>query len=260
MLDDDFRIAAQRLSLELETVRVRAGTHPGEVGTGAEGILRTFLQSVFPRRYSVGSGFIRDASGGRSHQMDVVVNDDTVFVPLPYDEGRNLYLAESVAAVIQVKTTLDSTSLHAALDNLATAMQLRKRLAKGEMRIMSQFDKASAEIIRCFVFAFDATVHLTTLRIAFRDYYTAKKTAPEEQANGLAVLNLGMVANYPPGYDKGGVKIGEEVKRGVIAQETEGDTLFHFLTHVLFLMPQVVYRPPVLTEYLGSQTYPTHAD
>ena len=192
--------------------------------------------------------------------MDVVINDDVIFAALPYDEGRNLYLAESVAAVLQVKTTMDSRSLGQSLENLATSAQLRKRHAKGEMRIMSQFDKASAEIIRCFVFAFDATVHLTTLRIAFRDYYAAQKTAPEEQASGLAVLNLGMVANYPPGYDKGGVKIGGEVKRGVVALETEGDTLFHFLTHLLFEMPQVVYRPPVLTEYLRSQSYPTHAD
>jgi len=225
------------------------------MGAGAESVVRRFLQSVLPSRYSVGSGFIRDADGGRSHQMDVVINDELIFGSFPYDNGKNLYLAESVAAVIQVKSRIDPRGLNAALDNLASAMSLKKRTARGEMRIMSEFDKAAAQIIRCYVFAFDCRVKLQTLREAFKAYYVKNPTASEAQARSVSILNVGSIVNFPPGYDKGGVKIGGEVRRGVIGIESEGDSLFHFLVQLFHEMPQVVYRPPILVDYSIDTTY-----
>ncbi len=192
--------------------------------------------------------------------MDVVINDDMIFVPLPYEADRNLYVVESVAAVIQVKTTLDAGALRDALENLSSAMELRKKLAVTETRIMRPFEKATAELVRSFVFAFDQETKLSTLRESFRDFYAGRETPAEEQASCVGVLKKGIIHNFPPEDEARGVKIRDRIKRGVVAMETGDDTLLHFVTQLFLEMPKMVYRPPVMQEYLGAHTYPTLTD
>jgi hypothetical protein len=75
-------------------------------GTEREHFINTFLREVFPLPYRFGSGDITDRSGRRSGQSDIVI--EYPFLPsLPFfSGGPRLYLAEGVAAVIEVKSNI----------------------------------------------------------------------------------------------------------------------------------------------------------
>lgn len=75
-------------------------------GSEREILIREFLASVFPSPFRFGSGSIVDASGAQSGQLDVVV--EFPFLPSFPTPGapERLYLADSVAAVLEVKSDL----------------------------------------------------------------------------------------------------------------------------------------------------------
>ena len=77
-------------------------------GLERETLVREFLSRVFPYPYRFGSGAVTDASGRISGQLDVVV-EFPFFPSFPTPGGdQRLYLAESVAYVIEVKSNLSS--------------------------------------------------------------------------------------------------------------------------------------------------------
>jgi len=86
----------------------------GQMSNASKGIEREefvnlFLSEVFPNPYRFGTGDITDQDENRSGQLDVVV--EFPFLPsLPVVGGSQsrLYMAESVAAVIEVKSDVQN--------------------------------------------------------------------------------------------------------------------------------------------------------
>ncbi len=92
-------------------------------GREREEFINLFLNQIFPSQFRFGSGDITDSSNNKSGQMDVVI--EYPFLPsLPVVEGNSprLYLAEGVAAVIEVKSNIE----HQWPEVVATAKQLSK--------------------------------------------------------------------------------------------------------------------------------------
>lgn len=84
-----------------------AGLSNATIGQERAAFIDQFLSEVLPPIYRFGSGDATDASGNKSGQLDVVV--EYPFAPsLPVvGAGQSrLYLAESVAAVVEVKSDL----------------------------------------------------------------------------------------------------------------------------------------------------------
>lgn len=75
-------------------------------GTEREVLVREFLARVFPPAYRFGSGTIIDSAGHRSGQLDVII--EFPFLPSFPTPGApdRMYLVDSVAAVIEVKSNL----------------------------------------------------------------------------------------------------------------------------------------------------------
>ena len=75
-------------------------------GREREEIANSFLSNILPLPYRFGTGDITDISGRRSGQVDIVV--EYPFLPsIPSSNGDvRLYLVESVAAVIEVKSDI----------------------------------------------------------------------------------------------------------------------------------------------------------
>lgn len=75
-------------------------------GSEREVLVREFLAQVFPQPFRFGTGAIIDATGTTSGQLDVVV--EFPFLPSFPSPGTHerLYLADSVALVIEVKSDL----------------------------------------------------------------------------------------------------------------------------------------------------------
>lgn len=99
------------------------GMSSASKGGEREVFIKSFLNEIFPSQFRFGSGDITDSSNNKTGQMDVVI--EYPFLPsLPVVEGNSprLYLAEGVAAVIEVKSNIrDQWN-----EVVATAKQLSK--------------------------------------------------------------------------------------------------------------------------------------
>jgi hypothetical protein len=109
----------------LERLRVAALLgHPGEIGRAREDALRDHLRSFLPPTLGVSTGFVIDAQGGRSRQIDIIINladYHAVFMV----SGIPLVPVEAVIAVFEIKSSVHSRAvLHDCYDVLKSVKQL----------------------------------------------------------------------------------------------------------------------------------------
>lgn len=92
----------------LAAYRGGAGMPSAMVGGERELVLHGLLREVLPPIYRFGQGAITDATGDLTGQLDLVM--ELPFGPsLPMPAGSHrLYLAESVASVVEIKSDLSS--------------------------------------------------------------------------------------------------------------------------------------------------------
>jgi hypothetical protein len=110
--------------------------HPGEVGRSRENVLREFLESFCPRGFEFGTGFVFDAHGRMSRQQDIIIYRNS-YHPIFNIGGIHHYPVESVVAVIEVKSNLDSrASINDALNCIASVKGL-DRTGKGRNYIVA---------------------------------------------------------------------------------------------------------------------------
>jgi hypothetical protein len=98
-LREMLRAAAVRMADELKQ---RLVPHRGELGTAREEIVRQFLRSYLPRRFEISSGFVFDAHGNLSQQLDVIIADGMMCPRFSVAGGVHFYPCEAVIAVGQV--------------------------------------------------------------------------------------------------------------------------------------------------------------
>jgi hypothetical protein len=105
--------------------------HPGESGRAREQILGEFIKKLLPKSFDVSTGFVIDATGAMSRQIDLVIyrND---YHPVFNIGGINHFMVESVAAVIENKSSIKSSkALKQALENIKSVKAL-DRTNKGK--------------------------------------------------------------------------------------------------------------------------------
>ncbi|WP_339742197.1 DUF6602 domain-containing protein [uncultured Rubinisphaera sp.] len=121
-LDDLLAAAAENMTNDL---RRRLISHPGELGTAREQIIRDFLTAHLPKRFDVSTGFVFDCNGTISSQLDIVIFDSNVCPRFEIPGGKFLFPCEAVAAVGQVKSSLTSRdAFRSAVDNLVSVKSL----------------------------------------------------------------------------------------------------------------------------------------
>jgi hypothetical protein len=114
----------------------KAINHPGESGRAREQIIAAFLGRLLPSSFSISTGFVIDATGGISRQIDIVIyrND---YHPIFEIGGIKHFLIESVVAVIENKASITSTSLLSqALKNIRSVKSL-DRTNRGKNYILN---------------------------------------------------------------------------------------------------------------------------
>lgn len=88
-------------------------------------MLKAILAKYLPKRYSVDSGFVIDALGNKSEQMDIIifeVNNTPVFEIV---EGKKFFPCEIVVAVGQVRTNIGSSGeTQKCLENIKSVKML----------------------------------------------------------------------------------------------------------------------------------------
>jgi hypothetical protein len=102
-----------------------AYSHAGERGEFREEILKKFLRERIPARFAVGNGQIVGASSPDSRQSDVILYDTNICAPLVGDPKRpQIYPAEGVSGIIEVKSALSKAELIDGLEKIADFKRL----------------------------------------------------------------------------------------------------------------------------------------
>lgn len=104
-LKDMLMLAGRRMALDL---RERLIPHRGELGASREESIREFLRAYLPKRFEVSSGFVFDANGLVSEQIDIIVADAFVAPRFEAPGGVRFYPCEAVVAAGEVKTSVTS--------------------------------------------------------------------------------------------------------------------------------------------------------
>jgi hypothetical protein len=98
--------------------------HSGTKGSYRETLLRSMLKRLLPARYHVDTGFIEDCP----RQLDVIIWDGGNFPALFREADVVVVSRASVRAVIEVKTTLEASSLREALDIISETFASDRRV------------------------------------------------------------------------------------------------------------------------------------
>ncbi len=149
-----FLEAAKQLRAHFEELRVVP--HSGLKGVEAEGLVSAFLNAHLPERFKAGSGFIVDHKGGVSRQTDVIIYDALNCPVYRMSEGAGVFPSDNVAAVIEVKSTIDKRELTDAWKKIEVIKGLRKVPEPPSDRLV-QFHTLGV------VFAFECSTTLDTL-------------------------------------------------------------------------------------------------
>lgn len=92
------------------------------VGDNREIFISNFLQNSLPPKFFVKSGEVWDKNGQKTGQLDtIIIRDDTPSLDFG---GKNVYLAEGVFAIIEVKSKLTIEKLKEAIKTLERVEQL----------------------------------------------------------------------------------------------------------------------------------------
>lgn len=98
--------------------------HPGESGRAREQIISSYLRKLVPREYGIDTGFVVDAHGSISRQIDVVIYR-TGYHPVFEIGGIKHFMVECVVAVLENKASIGSRDkLQAAIENIASVKAL----------------------------------------------------------------------------------------------------------------------------------------
>ncbi|MCJ7423887.1 hypothetical protein MUP01_06415 [Candidatus Bathyarchaeota archaeon] len=135
-LDELFDGVSKKLKIDFEEQAKILG-HPGEVGSGRENVLKSILTKYIPKRFSVDSGFVIDALGNRSQQIDIVIYEANYTPVFEIVEGKKFFPCETVVAVGQVKTDIGSAQkMQECLGNIGSVKSL-DRSNQGTNRLIT---------------------------------------------------------------------------------------------------------------------------
>ncbi len=117
-------IGSQMLS-DFEQIQTQI-KHMGERGNEREQGLKCFLENYLPSRYAITTGEIVDREGNTSRQCDLIIYDRLNHPLLLAGKNVRILLAESVFAVIEVKSVLTSTELKDSVEKIKWLKELKR--------------------------------------------------------------------------------------------------------------------------------------
>jgi hypothetical protein len=158
-------------------------------GQERQAFIQHFLEKVLPPMFRFGSGDATDADGNRSGQLDVVI--EYPFAPsLPTFSGQTrLYLAESVAAVVEVKSDA-STQWPEAECTAAQLAPLRRSFSA-----VAVFGSVPVDRIPLFVAGYEGWTRIETVK---------EKVDKNPNVAGVLVINPGL---FVSSAEYGGVMV-----------------------------------------------------
>jgi uncharacterized protein DUF6602 len=188
-----FAQASKRIRQEFQELQVVP--HSGVKGGEAENILKQFLNQHLPKRFAAGSGFIIDHNDNLTGHNDVIVYDALNCPLYRAAESAAIIPNDNVAAVIEVKSSLDKYSLESAADKIKEAKTLAKTRPAPLAANTSQLQNFETIGI---VFAYESPLNFSKLADHYSDAIRATGLGPH--IDYVFLLDKGMLTlgTHPP--------------------------------------------------------------
>lgn len=199
-------------------------------GNEREVLVREFLEKVYPAPYRFGCGAITDADEQVSGQLDVIV-EWPFFASFPAPLGINrLYLAESTAFVIEVKSNLSSQ--WGEVENTARQLRPLRRSWHAHIGLAG----------RDFDFHGPSLTRIAFVAVGFSGYKTGEKlkmklqsTPEESRPDAVLVVESGAYASW--------------------RFDAEGELgLFAFCLDCSHLIREILFAEPNLIKYVTGRS------
>jgi hypothetical protein len=178
-------------------------THSASKGTAYENTLIDFLRKYLPKFLGVSSGFIVDADGKESKQLDIIIFDANKAPIFFQKESIRIIPIECVYAVIEVKAYLRVGDLEGIFKNMMSVRQLEKKAyvrptenPRNTIATAHHIYDREWEIwpVHYFVFALDS-VGLESIVSAMTDKITKANLQPWTRIDTVGVLSKGVICN-----------------------------------------------------------------
>jgi len=178
------------------------------IGNVREKVIRLFFDRYFPKRFCFQTGEVvcahtfHENSGYRSRQIDIVMFDEHYHPKYYISDSSSLYFAESVYAVVEVKSNLTKAELQKAVDNIRSAKELSREAYSPSAALRNParvYGKpAKWHPIAGMVISLDGP-SVETVAKNLRDIYKTQHIPLESRINLILVLRKGVVGLVTPG-------------------------------------------------------------
>lgn len=214
--------------------------HSLHKGTPREAFIREFLETHLNSTIAIGTGEIIDSQSqpcGKRNQFDIVIYKRN-YPRLDFGGGVNGFLAESVVATIEVKSTLDKLGVEQAVRAAHNAKALKKNVVTS---FSSGYIPPS---VLSFIVAYDGPARMETVHNWVKEVYQAegivepdmpaegdRSNIPGPALEGVFVLGKGFLNfdNAPYGFVDPDLRKTHPQIRWAIANTERGNLLSLFL-------------------------------
>jgi hypothetical protein len=232
-LNDIFQSIAVNMLLEFEHTQTQI-KHMGERGSEREAVLKSFLSTYLPTRYGISSGEILDTEGRTSHQCDLIIYDHTNCPLLLAGKKVQIFPAESVFAVIEVKSVLSIKEIK------DSAMKIR------DLKNLTRENGPIPGIIFAYKSGWKKEPIKRTV-IELQKHY--RQFQGHQFVDLICILNHGVIA-LDTVYDGFSVVNDDFSQRCMLAYyELDMSVLLWFFTNLLDLLETYSYVKPIYHEY-----------
>ena len=116
---------SKKLKIDFEGITKQI-EHNGVKGSAREDLLKDYLKKLLPEKYSITSGIIIDNNQNQSKQQDFIIHDAFNCPSFFKTESNSILPIESVYATIEIKSTLDYSTLEQSVKNIESVRNLNK--------------------------------------------------------------------------------------------------------------------------------------
>jgi hypothetical protein len=210
--------------------------HSGGRGGVREDSLKLFLETHLPHKYAICKGEVVDSLGNTSRQCDLIIYDRTTSPIFFTGETYQILPAESVYAVIEVKSVLNDAELKLAIENIQSVKSLQRENGK----------------IGGILFAYKSAIRKNTMdKLSEKIRLANSSLKPDKYIDLLCVLEKGIICLC---NEDGVTKLTKQLSERTMWVYTEiyVSTLLWFFINLLDLLDGQVIIEPDLIFYLKS--------
>lgn len=197
-LTDVFDAVQSRLEIDLKETR-SAIEHAASKGSVNEETVRSLLRSRLPRTVEISHGFLMDAQGNVSRQLDVIIHD-AAKTPVLFESNQlRVIPVECAYAVMEVKTSLTLDEVDSCWTNMCSVKAMAKSAFYDEGQVLRPTVAYGSEYrdwpVMYFVFAFDSAP-LKSVAARLSALTAEKSAAIDKRIDSIFTVQRGLLTNF----------------------------------------------------------------